>query len=84
MATGTVKWFNAEKGFGFIVQDGGGHDVFVLYSALQSQGYSSFDQAQRVELEVTQYPQGPWADAVRPMDYQAFLVADTGHRQQPP
>ena len=48
MAQGTVKWFNAEKGFGFIAQDGGGPDVFVHYSAIQTNGYRSLDEAQRV------------------------------------
>src|SRR4051794_41050120 len=67
MAQGTVKWFNAEKGFGFIAQDGGGPDVFVHYSAIQSTGYRSLDEAQRVEFEVTQGPKGPQADAVRPI-----------------
>ena len=67
MAQGTVKWFNAEKGFGFIAQDGGGPDVFVHYSAIQSNGYRSLDEAQRVEFEVTQGPTGPQADAVRPL-----------------
>ncbi len=67
MAQGTVKWFNAEKGFGFIAQDGGGPDVFVHYSAIESNGYRSLDEAQRVEFEVTQGPKGPQADAVRPL-----------------
>ena len=67
MAQGTVKWFNAEKGFGFIAQDGGGPDVFVHYSAIDSSGYRSLDEAQRVEFEVTQGPKGPQADAVRPI-----------------
>ena len=65
MAQGTVKWFNAEKGFGFIAQDGGGPDVFVHYSAIDTQGYRSLDEAQRVEFEVTQGPKGPQADQVR-------------------
>jgi cold-shock DNA-binding protein family len=67
MAQGTVKWFNAEKGFGFIAQDGGGPDVFVHYSAIDTQGYKSLDEAQRVEFEVTQGPKGPQADQVRPI-----------------
>ena len=54
MAQGTVKWFNAEKGFGFIAQDGGGPDVFVHFSAIQADGYRSLDENQRVEFEVTQ------------------------------
>ena len=67
MAQGTVKWFNAEKGFGFIAQDGGGPDVFVHFSAIQGDGYKSLDENQRVEFEVTQGQRGPQADAVRPV-----------------
>ncbi len=66
MAQGTVKWFNAEKGFGFIAVDGG-PDVFVHYSAIQMDGYKSLDQDQRVEFEVTQGQKGPQAEAVRPL-----------------
>ena len=65
MAQGTVKWFNAEKGFGFIAQEDGGDDVFVHYSAIQSQGYKSLDENQKVEFDVTQGPKGPQADQVR-------------------
>ena len=65
MAQGSVKWFNAEKGFGFIAQDGGGADVFVHYSAIQSQGYRSLDENQRVEFEITQGAKGPQAENVR-------------------
>jgi CspA family cold shock protein len=64
---GTVKWFNAEKGYGFIAVDGGGPDVFVHFSAIQSSGYRSLDEAQRVEFEVTQGNRGPQADQVRPI-----------------
>lgn len=67
MAQGTVKWFNAEKGFGFIAQDGGGPDVFVHFSAIQSQGYRSLDEAQRVEFEITQGDKGPQATNVVPV-----------------
>ena len=67
MAQGTVKWFNAEKGFGFIAQEDGGDDVFVHYSAIQSQGYKSLDENQKVEFDVTQGPKGPQAENVRPL-----------------
>jgi CspA family cold shock protein len=65
MATGKVKWFNAEKGFGFIAVEGGGPDVFVHYSAIQSDGYRSLDEDQLVEFEITQGQKGPQADQVR-------------------
>jgi cold shock protein len=65
MAQGTVKWFNAEKGFGFIAQDGGGEDVFVHFSAIQSSGYKSLDENQKVEFDVTAGPKGPQAENVR-------------------
>jgi CspA family cold shock protein len=65
MAQGAVKWFNAEKGYGFISQDDGGADVFVHYSAIDTQGYRSLDEGQRVEFEITQGPKGPQAEQVR-------------------
>jgi CspA family cold shock protein len=58
MAQGTVKWFNAEKGFGFIAVDGGGADVFVHYSAIEDSGYRSLEEDQRVEFETNQGPKG--------------------------
>ena len=65
MAQGVVKWFNAEKGFGFISVDGGGPDVFVHFSAIQGEGYRSLDENQRVEFESSQGPKGPQAESVR-------------------
>ena len=67
MAEGTVKWFNAEKGFGFIAQDGGGADVFCHFSAIATQGYKSLDENQRVSFDVTQGPKGPQAENVQPL-----------------
>jgi CspA family cold shock protein len=64
MAQGTVKWFNSEKGYGFIEQEGG-PDLFVHYSAIQGSGYRSLEDGQAVEFEVTQGPKGPQADQVR-------------------
>ena len=65
MAQGTVKWFNAEKGYGFIAQADAGPDVFVHYSAIQSDGYRSPEENQAVEFEIVQGPKGPQADKVR-------------------
>ena len=67
MAQGTVKWFNAEKGYGFIAVDGGGADVFVHYSAIESTGFRPLDEGQRVEFQTPQGPKGPQADQVRPI-----------------
>ena len=67
MSTGTVKWFNGEKGFGFITPDEGNADVFVHFSAIQSDGYRSLDENQRVEFDVTQGQKGPQAANVRPL-----------------
>ncbi|MFI5956574.1 cold-shock protein [Cryptosporangium sp. NPDC051539] len=67
MATGTVKWFNAEKGFGFIAPDGGGPDVFAHYSAIQTQGYKELTDGQQVEFDVTQGQKGPQAANIRPV-----------------
>jgi len=67
MATGVVKWFNAEKGFGFISPDDGSKDVFAHYSAIASSGYRSLEEAQRVEFDVTQGPKGLQAENIRPL-----------------
>ncbi|MCP3754507.1 cold-shock protein [Streptomyces sp. NPDC056773] len=64
MATGIVKWFNSEKGFGFIQQDDGGPDVFVHFSAIQTSGFKALDEGQKVEYDVTQGPKGPQAERV--------------------
>ena len=67
MAQGAVKWFNAEKGFGFIAVDGGGADVFVHYSAIQSSGYRSLDEGQRIAFDIEQGQKGPQAANVTPL-----------------
>lgn len=65
MAQGTVKWFNSEKGFGFIAPDDGGADLFVHFSEIQGGGYRSLEENQRVEFEVGQGQKGPQAQQVR-------------------
>jgi CspA family cold shock protein len=65
MAQGTVKWFNGEKGFGFITPDDGGKDLFVHYSAISGTGYRSLDENQKVEFDVAQGDKGPQATNVR-------------------
>ena len=66
MASGTVKWFNDAKGFGFIAPEDGGDDVFVHYSAINAQGFRSLQQGQRVSFEIVQGPKGKQAAAVMP------------------
>ncbi|OUZ09979.1 cold-shock protein [Aeromicrobium sp. PE09-221] len=67
MATGTVKWFNAEKGFGFIAPDDGSEDVFAHYTAIQSSGYRSLNEEQKVEFDVEQGQKGLQAANIRPL-----------------
>ena len=67
MAQGTVKWFNAEKGFGFITPDDSDSDVFVHYSEIQSGGFRTLEENQRVSFEASQGAKGPQADTVRPI-----------------
>jgi CspA family cold shock protein len=66
MAQGTVKWFNAEKGFGFITVDGG-DDVFVHFSAIDMDGYKVLEEGQAVTFDVGTGPKGPQAESVRPV-----------------
>ncbi|MCW2638637.1 MAG: Cold-shock protein DNA-binding [Dactylosporangium sp.] len=65
MAVGTVKWFNADKGFGFIAPDDGGDDIFAHFSAISSNGFRSLEENQRVEFEVGQGRKGPQAENIR-------------------
>jgi CspA family cold shock protein len=65
MPQGTVKWFNAEKGFGFIAPEDGSADVFVHYTEIQGSGFRTLEENQRVEFEVGQSPKGPQATGVR-------------------
>ncbi len=68
MATGTVKWFNETKGFGFISPDGGGEDLFAHFSAIQSSGFKTLKENQKVSFEVVQGPKGKQASNIRSMD----------------
>jgi CspA family cold shock protein len=67
MTTGTVKWFNADKGFGFIAPDDGSEDVFAHFSAIATSGYRSLDENQKVEFDVEQGQKGLQAANIRPL-----------------
>jgi CspA family cold shock protein len=68
MATGTVKWFNDAKGFGFIEPDGGGDDVFAHFSAIQMEGFRTLKQGSRVSFELVQGPKGQLAQNIAPLE----------------
>ncbi|HET7772218.1 cold-shock protein [Piscinibacterium candidicorallinum] len=67
MATGTVKWFNESKGFGFIAPDDGGKDLFAHFSEIQTSGFKTLQENQKVEFEVVQGQKGPQASKIRPI-----------------
>ncbi len=66
MPTGTVKWFNDSKGFGFITPDNGGEDLFAHFSAIQGSGFKTLKEGQKVSYEVTQGPKGKQASNIQP------------------
>ena len=68
MSTGTVKWFNDSKGFGFITHDDGGKDLFVHFSAIQSNGFKTLEENQKVSYDVTSGPKGDQATNIQSMD----------------
>ena len=68
MVTGTVKWFNESKGFGFITPDNGGDDVFAHFSAIQARGFKTLKENQKVSFDVTTGPKGKQATNIRPLD----------------
>ena len=67
MSTGTVKWFNADKGYGFITPDDGGKDLFIHHSEIQMGGFKSLNEGQKVEFEIGQGQKGPCATNVKPL-----------------
>jgi CspA family cold shock protein len=68
MATGTVKWFNDSKGFGFITPEAGGEDLFAHFSAIQGQGFKTLKEGQKVSFEITTGPKGQQASNIRAAD----------------
>ena len=68
MATGTVKWFNDSKGFGFITPEAGGEDLFAHFSAIQGQGFKTLKEGQKISFDVTTGPKGQQASNIRPAD----------------
>ena len=68
MATGTVKWFNDAKGFGFVTPESGGKDLFAHFSAIQGQGFKTLREGQRVQFDVTSGPKGDQASNIRALD----------------
>ena len=68
MSTGTVKWFNDSKGFGFITPDDGGKDLFVHFSAIQSNGFKTLEENQKVSYDVASGPKGDQATNIQSMD----------------
>jgi CspA family cold shock protein len=83
MATGTVKWFNGEKGFGFISQDDGGPDVFVHFSAIVGKGYRNLEEGQKVDYETTEGPKGLQAANVQRIGQANVDQAGRGSRVDP-
>ena len=68
MATGIVKWFSDEKGFGFIAPDGGGKDLFAHFTAIQGSGFKTLKENQKVSFEIAQGPKGPQAQNIKPVE----------------